>query len=41
MTLTDDMKTAIFQESFFGSLNCRFNQGQLESKNNMKVYLTY
>ena len=39
MTLTDDLKTAIFQESFFGSLSCRFNQGQLESKGTLNVYL--
>ena len=40
MTLTDDMKNEIFQESFFGALNCRFNQGQLESKGILIAYLT-
>ena len=32
MGFTENMKKAIFQESFYGSLNCRLNQGQLESK---------
>ena len=32
MGLTCDIKKAIFQEGFFGSLTCRLNQGQLESK---------
>ena len=40
MTLTNDMKNVIFQESFFGSLSCRFNQGQLESKGTLTAYLT-
>ena len=32
MSFKEIMKKAIFQESFYGSLNCRLNQGQLESK---------
>ena len=32
MSFKENMKKAIFQESFYGSLNCRLNQGQLESK---------
>ena len=32
MGLTCDIKKAIFQEGFYGSLTCRLNQGQLESK---------
>ena len=32
MGITCDVKKAIFHEGFFGSLSCRLNQGQLESK---------
>ena len=32
MSFADDIKGLIFEESFYGSLTCRLNQGQLECK---------
>ena len=37
MGITSDVKQAIFHEGFFGSLSCRLNQGQLESKGIMSL----